>query len=350
MTASKIRLGGFPPGRLPVRVAGTFGSGFVLVPLLPVSSSVLAIGILLVLTGMLLGVYIGLLGRFKVGAVALSTAALAALTLAQHSPCDAETTYHCAQVEVDPERPSTEFLLLDRGYNSAIDLSDPRVLGFRYEHWIAEAITAMWRARTPLDGVFVGGGAFTLPRWLEATRPGSRSSVLEVDPKLVEFDRQRLGLRTSPELRAVVGDARLTMRDEPSRSADVVVGDAFSSRTVPWQLMTTEWLHEVKRVLRPDGLYALNMIDLRPLKLLRAEAATVLATFTNVRLVTIAAGDGRPAGGNAVLLASDGPLPRERGPAAEGASRYDRAEIAQLAARAEPLRDDYAPVDQLDTR
>ena len=136
--------------------------------------------------------------------------------------------------------------------------------------------------------MFVGGGAFTLPRWLEATRPGSRSNVLEVDGKLVEFDRQRLGLRTSPDLRVTVGDARLTMQSEPPSSADLVVGDAFSSRTVPWQLMTSEWLRELKRVLRPDGLYALNMIDLQPLRLLRAEAATLLATFTNVRMITVA--------------------------------------------------------------
>jgi ubiquinone/menaquinone biosynthesis C-methylase UbiE len=42
----------------------------------------------------------------------------------------------------------------------------------------------------------------------------------------------------------------------------VIVGDAFSSRTVPRQPMTDQWLQEVKRVLKPGGLYALNMIDL----------------------------------------------------------------------------------------
>jgi spermidine synthase len=170
--------------------------------------------------------------------------------------------------------------------------------------------------------VFVGGGAFTLPRRLEATRPGSRSNVLEVDSELVEFDRRDFGLRTTPDLRAIVGDARLTIRREPTKGADVIVGDAFSSRTVPWQLMTTEWLREVRRVLRPDGLYALNMIYYRPLSLLRAEASTLLAAFTNVRLITPAGGDGRPAGGNAVLLASNGRLPPQRGPATDGASTY----------------------------
>jgi spermidine synthase len=231
-----------------------------------------------------------------------------------------------------------------------VDLSDPRYLGFNYEHWIGGAITAIGRPGTPIRGVFVGGGAFTLPRWLEATRPSSHSSVLEVDSKLVEFDRQNFGLRTSSNLRATIGDARLTMRKEPPASADVIVGDAFSSRTVPWQLMTTQWLHEVQRVLRPNGLYALNMIDYPPLELLRAESATLLSAFTKVRMITVAGADRRPAGGNEVLLASNGPLPPQRGKPSDGASTYDRAAVVQLVGGAKPLRDDYAPVDQLETR
>lgn len=350
-----LRASGTVVGRLSAwatagALVGTFGTGFVLVPLLPVSSSVLAIGIALVLAGVLLGAYIRLLGPARVLGAALLTVALALLTLAQSSPCAAETTYHCVQVEVDPERTTAQLLLLDRGFNSAIDAHEPRYLGFLYENWIGEAIAAIGRPGTPLDAVFVGGGAFTLPRWLQASRPGSRSDTLEVDSELVAFDRRRLGLRTSPDLRATVGDARLTMQDEPSGSADVIVGDAFSSRTVPWQLMTTEWLRDVRRVLKPDGVYALNMVDLRPLRLLRAEAATLLAAFANVRLVTIAGAGGRIYGGNEVLLASNGPLPRAHGPPADGASAYDRAAVVALVAGAAPLRDDYAPVDQLETR
>ena len=331
-------------------LVGTFGTGFVLVPLLPVSTSVLTIGILLVLAGMLLGAYTRWLNRVKIAVGLLATIALAALALAQHTPCDAETTYHCAQLEIDPERPTAELLLLDRSYNSEVDLSNPSYLGFNYEQWIGAAISAMSPPKAPLDAVFVGGGAFTLPRWLEATRPGSHSNVLEVDSKLVEFDRKDFGLRTSPVLRATIGDARLTLRREATGSTDVIVGDAFSSRTVPWQLMTTEWLHEVRRVLRPDGLYALNMIDFPPLSLLRAEAATVLATFTNARLITPADASGRPAGGNAVILASDGPLPPEREQPTDNASVFGRAAILRIVAGAKPLRDDYAPVDQLETR
>lgn len=60
--------------------------------------------------------------------------------------------------------------------------------------------------------------------------------------------------------------------------------------------------------------------------------------------------DGRPVGGNAVLVAADGPLPPEHRPVADGASIFERPALVHLVAGAEPLRDDYAPVDQLETR
>jgi spermidine synthase len=350
-----LRASGTVVGRLSAwatagALVGTFGTGFVLVPLFPVSTTVIAIGVLLVLAGIALGLYLRVLNPLQIGASALATIGLVALTLAQYSPCAAETSYNCIQVQIDPERSTAEILILDGGYNSEVDQTEPRYLGFSYEHWIAAGLAAIGQPRTPLHAVFVGGGAFTLPRWLAAVRPGSSSNTLEVDGGLVKFDRKEFGLRTSADLRATVGDARVTMRHEPSHSANVVVGDAFSSRTVPWQLMTTQWLREVQRVLKPNGLYTLNMIDYPPLSLLRAEAATLLSAFANVRMITGPAPDGRPAGGNEVLLASNGPLPHQYGPDAEGGKTYERAAIVSIVAGAKPLRDDYAPVDQLETR
>lgn len=349
--ASGTIVGGLSAWATAGALVGTFGTGFVLVPLLPVSSSVFAVAILLVLVGVLLGAYMLRIGMRGIGGAILSTAALGVLGPVLHSPCDAETSYHCVRLEHVPEVGPGRFLVLDGELNSFVDLNDPRDLGpFRYTRWIAEAIEPLGRAGVPLDAVFVGGGGFTLPRWLAATRPGSRSNVLEVDGGLVDFDRRHLVLRTSPALRATVGDARLTMRRELTASADLVVGDAFSGLTIPWQLMTIEWLHEVRRVLKPGGLYALNIIDLRPLALLRAEAATLLRVFKNLRLVTPAGEDGRPAGDNAILIVSNRPLPPQHGPPAANATVFSRAAIVRLVAGARPLTDDYAPVDQLQTR
>lgn len=299
-------------------LVGTFATGFVIVPLLPTDVAVIVVGVVL----LVLGLAVARSGAaLAAGAGAL---VMAAATLAAGPPCDAETVYHCARVEEDG---SGRVLRLEELRHSYVDLEDPTHLEFDYTQWMGAAIDDM--PAGPLEAVFIGGGGFTLPRYVAATRPGSRSRVLEVDGDLVELVRERLGLRTGPDLRVRVGDARLTLRREPADSADVVVGDAFGGVAVPWHLTTVEFARDIRRVLRPDGLYLLNVIDYEPRALVRAEEATLREVFENVELV------GHPdPGGNHVFLASDVPLP-------------------ELPARAldlpggDVLRDDDAPADQL---
>ncbi|MDO9484772.1 MAG: fused MFS/spermidine synthase [Actinomycetota bacterium] len=327
-------------------LVGTFGTGFVLVPLVPISASVLGIGVVLALIGALLAVRTAKLGPTTGVVVVVGTLALGALTATIQTPCDRETDYHCVNVEVDPMVASGRTLLLDDVLHSYVDLDDPAHLEYAYTQWIADGIDGSNADSEPLDVVFVGGGGFTLPRWLQATRPGSTAKVLEVDGDLVEVVREKLGLRENAGLTVAVGDARTTLRDLPTDSADVIVGDAFGTYAVPWHLATTEWAEEVKRVLRPGGLYALNVIDFPPLELLRAEAATLLEVFDDVRLVTMPDGELNPAGGNGILLASDRALPPPVGSGEFGEIILDRDQVVSFAGEAEPLRDDFAPADQ----
>lgn len=328
-------------------LAGTFGTGFVLVPLLPVSVAVLGVGVALILAGILVALRAGTTTR-RTGAAIVAGALLLGLTsVAGGSPCDAESTYHCARVAVDPGREGGRLLLLDDLRHSYVDLDDPRHLEFPYTRWVADGLDGKTAPGRPLEAVFVGGGAFTLPRYLAATRPGSRSRVLEVDGEVVELARRRFGLRTDDRLRVDVGDARVTLRRVPDGSADVVVGDAFGALAVPWHLTTREWLGEVRRVLRPDGLYVLNVIDRGDLGLVRAVAATLLDGFADVRLARRdGPGDG---GGNIVFYASRRPLPAAVTTTARDAVTLGRAAVRRLASDAEVLTDDDAPAEVLHT-
>lgn len=328
-------------------LVGTFGTGFLLVPLLPVGLTVLLIGLTLTVGGIILGVASRLLPAIAVAGVALAALLLSGLSATSSSPCDTETRYHCVSLKADQARQAGYELLLDDGFHSYVDLKDPTHLEYAYTRWIADAIDATNPPKQPLDVLFVGGGGFTLPRWLLATRPGSQARVLEVDGELVDFVKDRLGLRTSPALRVTVGDARVNILDIESNGVDVVVGDAFSNDSVPWHLTTTEWTEEVRRVLKPGGLYAINVIDFQPLDLASAEAATLRDVFSGVRLVSYEDKTGALFGSSLVFLASDRPLPYATGSNAKGAVIYDETAVASLASGAEVLRDDFAPADQL---
>jgi spermidine synthase len=331
-------------------LVGTFGTGFVLVPLVPVSTAVLIIGLSLCVYGLALGGYLRALGRPAIAAAVVAIVAFGALAVTRDSPCDADTTYHCARIENDPNVPNGRYLVLDGVYNSFVDLKDKSTLEFQYSLWIAHAIDEVWPARRPLSAVVVGGGGFTLPQWLIKTRPGSRARVLEVDGKLVDLDRDRLGLKTDDHLQAVVGDARVSMRDVPDRSADVVIEDAVSGYSAPWQLLTREFNDEVKRVLKPGGLYAMNFIDLDEMNLARAVVATLRQQFRDVQMVARPDAGGAVSGqsGNLVILASDAPRAwKGYDPDEIGGAVFDRRAMASWSSGATLLRDDHAPVDQL---
>ena len=325
-------------------LVGTFGTGFVLVPLMPTSAAVFAIGGLLLAVALLLALRFGITSP-TVGAICVAGAiTLAAMALALGSPCDTESDYHCAAVIADGERAGGRTLVLDDLRHSYVDLDDLGHLEFDYTRWMGDAIDAL--PAGPVNAVYLGGGGYTLPRYVATVRPGSRARVLEVDGELVELARQRLELRTGPALQVRVGDARVTLRGEPTDSADVVIGDAFGGRSLPWHLATAEFAREIRRVLRPGGLYALNLIDQRELRLLRAAAATLLEVFADVRLVARSA-DGDPLGGNVVFLASGRPLAPAVRVTSRDARTFDRAAVERIAGNANVLRDDDAPADQL---
>lgn len=327
-------------------LVGTFGTGFVLVPLVPVSPSIFGIGMVLALMGAALAVWKAGVGAHTPVVVVVGALVLGVITISVDSPCDRETDYHCVRVEEDSVVASGRTLMLDDVLHSYVDLDDPTHLEYSYTRWIADGINAAREFSDPLDAVFIGGGGFTLPRWLLSLRPGSTARVLEVDGDLVEVVRERLGLKEQPGLSVAVGDARTTLRGQGTGTADVVVGDAFGTYAVPWHLATTEWAQEVQRVLRPEGIYALNVIDYPPLELLRAETATLLGVFDYVRLITFPDAEQRPAGGNAVLFASDSPLPPLARSVDDGAMILEGNELRQFVSVAKPLRDDFAPADQ----
>lgn len=349
-----LRVSGTVVGRLSAwgtagALIGTFGTGFVLVPAMPINTAVFLIGTVLVLVGVGLGARARVLTAAVAGSAVIVAAGFGALSLASDSPCVRETQYHCLDIEKDPTKSFGYNLILDGTYNSYVDLEDPTYLEYDYTRWIAKAINGANPGGEPLDVLFVGGGGFTLPKWLIATRPGSHAEVLEVDGDVVEIDEERLGLRPSADLEVSVGDARMTILEVPDDSADVVVGDAFSGFSVPWHLTTSEWMDEVKRVLRPGGLYALNLIDLGPLDFIKAEAATVLDAFPYVRFTTFVGPEEKPYGGNVVMLASDRPIADAVDVRTPIARTYSQAVVEEFAAGADILRDDYAPVDQLRT-
>jgi spermidine synthase len=337
-------------------IAATFVTGFLLIAILPSSVILVGTGGLTVLAGIAVGVLLrrrtaGGAGRVPVGLLALAVGG-AGLAAVAPTPCQEETAYHCARVVADPVRNSGRVLMLDTLRHSYVDLDDPTYLEFEYVRAVAAVSDVIAPEGEPLSALHIGGGGLTVPRYLAAVRPGTESLVVEVDPGVVDIDREQLELETSSRLRVRVADGRVGLTEEAAGERDLVVGDAFGGLSVPWQLTTREALSLVDRAMTDDGVYVVNLIDNPPLGFVRAELATMRAVFPHVLLLARGPVLNGVDGGNLVAVASRRPLPSDDILAALG--DHDLAwEIAEgnrldeFVGDADVLTDDHAPVDQL---
>lgn len=232
-------------------------------------------------------------------------------------------------------------LTVDGVPQSFVDLADPTHLEFEYVRLLGDVADCAAPAGRPLHVVHLGGGGCTLARYVAATRPGSTQVVVESDAALAALVREQLG---TGGFRLRVGDAREHCRRLAAGRSDLVVADVFESSVQPVHTTTREWLDDVRRLLRPEGRYAVNVADGPPLGFARGQVATLLEAFTHV---TLLADPGVLRGrrfANLVLVASDAPLPVEalsrRAARAAGRARVVTGEdLRAFAGGARPVTD-----------
>ena len=61
--------------------------------------------------------------------------------------------------------------MLDDLRHAYVDLADPTYLEFAYMRLLGDVVDAVAPHGEPIDAVHLGGGGFTIPRYLATTRP-----------------------------------------------------------------------------------------------------------------------------------------------------------------------------------
>lgn len=214
--------------------------------------------------------------------------------------------FGAAELLRDLDQEDAWLLTVDGVAQSYVDVADPTHLEFEYVRLMGDVVDCVAPAGQPLATVHLGGGGCTLARYVAATRPGSTQVVVEADGALAALVREAFG---TDGFRLRTGDAREQVARLRAGLSDLVVADVFQSAQQPKHVTTLEWLHEVRRLLRPEGTYLVNVADGRPLAFARAQAATLRAAWPHVALLADPSVLRGRRFANLVLAASDAPLP-----------------------------------------
>ncbi len=349
-------------------IVGTFATGFFLISMFGTRTIVSIVAIVLIA----LGIGSGAMWRGgRQSAAAMGVLAIFALSLGFKGSFDAhflkESNYYTINVyDWNDEKNNNrqlKVLKLDFLDHSFADPQDPTFLRYEYEQIFAQFAAYQARRDPQVKALFVGGGGYTLPRYMEVVYPQSTLDVVEIDPAVTETVYEQLGLSPDTRVRTYNQDGRFFLMSRQARAETgpkygLVFADAFNDYSVPYHLTTVEFHRLVKGVLADDGFYMLNVIDdYQKGRFLASFAKTLREVFPTVFLVAPEGWLGGTGSGTYVLVATD----REYNlgewlvsPAAPGLENMRLEVVApdKLAERIEQnrgivLTDNFVPVDNM---
>jgi hypothetical protein len=205
-------------------------------------------------------------------------------------------------------------LIVDGTPQSHVNLDDPTHLFFEYIQRMGHVIDQLGMPGQPITALHLGAGALTLPRYIEATRPGSRQQVIELEPALVELVRAELPLPRGASIRMRYGDARATLAKLPGGlrgTVDLLVVDVFGGARIPAHVTSVEFYRECAAFLAPEGVVLVNVADGSGAAFARGQGATLSMALDEVALLAEPQVLRGRRFGNFVFVASAAPLPLE---------------------------------------
>jgi len=205
--------------------------------------------------------------------------------MVEHPSIVLKSSGYRAVVEPDRWVPGAYTLVVDGTPQSHVNLDDPSELFFEYIQRMGHVIDQLGMPGEPITAVHLGAGALTLPRYIHATRPGSRQQVVELETELVDLVRAELPWPKDASIRVRHGDAREVLAKFPPGlrgSVDLLVVDVFSGARTPAHVTSIEFYREAVTLLAENGIVLVNVADGPGLAFARGQAATLLAAIGNV--------------------------------------------------------------------
>ena len=251
-------------------ILGTFATGFYLISWMGTRNILFTMGIILVISSLLFGGFF-VKKKILIPVLMVLTGFLWGIHgYAFKLPVDEETyfykesDYYTIKLKKKERGDGSllEALVLDHLIHSYTDLTDPFYIEYEYIQIYEEVVRWQAGQRGPFRALFLGGGGYTFPRFIEATYPEAGVDVVEIDPEVTRVVHEYLGISEDSKIRSFNEDARwFILNSKEDGRYDFIFGDAFNDLSIPYHLTTKEFALQLKRLLKPDGLLMANVID-----------------------------------------------------------------------------------------
>ncbi|HAN09881.1 MAG TPA: spermidine synthase [Clostridiales bacterium] len=270
-------------------IVGTFLAGFVLIPCLGSERILLLITIILILTSSILY----LKTNYKINTILIiilipmiMLPTPSTLIFAEANIIDANTEY--SRIWIYPTKHNNKdikIMQIGNEYSSGMNINDDE-LAFEYTKYyrLAEHFSPNFR-----KALMIGGAAYSYPKYYIKKYQDAMLDVVEIDPQVTELARKYFNLKDDPRLRIFHEDGRIFLNNTKNKY-DVIYGDAFRAKSVPYHLTTKEATEKMYNALTDNGVAIINLIS--PIegakgKFLRSELATYKSIFPQVYLFLV---------------------------------------------------------------
>jgi spermidine synthase len=253
-----------------------------------------------------------------------------------------------------------ESLVLDHLVHSYTDLEDPLYIEYEYIRMYEEVVRWQAKKRKFFKALFLGGGGYTFPRFIEAKYPTAEIHVVEIDPEITRVVKKYLGISDRSRIHSFNEDGRwFVMNCKEQGSYDFIFGDAFNDLSIPYHLTTKEFAMQLKSLLKPDGMLLANVIDsFKKGAFMPSYIRTLEEVFGkgNVHLLTLTSEYEKIGISTCVVVASPQKLDMDdfvkkvkekRGEMTSHVMSQDRLQEYLKERYSVILTDDYVPVDNL---
>ncbi len=99
--------------------------------------------------------------------------------------------------------------------HSHVSLEDPSFLVANYQKIFADIATYTAQRNPSFRVLFIGGGGYVMPRYLEEVYPQSTLEVIEIDPEVTRGVFEYFGLSPDTNIVTYNKDARMAVPELP---------------------------------------------------------------------------------------------------------------------------------------